>query len=330
MKSYNPPYTITDKTLLLVSSIAEKVSKITAYRNLDSRPHLRRNNRIKSIHSSLKIEANSLSLAQVKDVIDGRLVLGDKQEIQEVKNAYKAYEMMDGMNPYSLADLKKAQGVLTGLIQKDAGYFRSGGEGVFSGNKCVFVAPPASRVPALMKDLFCWMRANKGKVHPLILSAVFHYEFVFIHPFSDGNGRTARLWHTLLLSKWETFFEYVPIESRIEKFQKDYYEAIARSNAKGNSADFIEFILKCIDYVLNEITEQLQTSETALGEFVKKLLGAMEFETPLTSADIMLRLDLKSKETFRKNYLNPAMALGLVQMTIPEKPNSRNQRYVKK
>lgn len=330
MKSYNPPYTITDKMLLLVSSIAEKVSKITAYRNLDSRPHLRRNNRIKSIHSSLKIEANSLSLAQVKDVIDGRLVLGDKQEIQEVKNAYKAYGMMGGMNPYSLADLKKAQGVLTGLIQKDAGYFRSGGEGVFSGNKCVFVAPPASRVPALMKDLFCWMRANKGKVHPLILSAVFHYEFVFIHPFSDGNGRTARLWHTLLLSKWETFFEYVPIESRIEKFQKDYYEAIARSNAKGNSDDFIEFILKCIDDVLNEITEQLQTSETALSESVKKLLGAMEFETPLTSADIMLRLDLKSKETFRKNYLNPAMALGLVQMTIPEKPNSRNQRYVKK
>src|SRR5574344_28716 len=330
MKSYNPPYTITDKMLLLVSSIAEKVSKITAYRNLDSRPHLRRNNRIKSIHSSLKIEANSLSLAQVKDVIDGRLVLGDKQEIQEVKNAYKAYGMMGGMNPYSLADLKKAQGVLTGLIQKDAGYFRSGGEGVFSGNKCVFVAPAASRVPALMKDLFCWMRANKGKVHPLILSAVFHYEFVFIHPFSDGNGRTARLWHTLLLSKWEAFFEYVPIESRIEKFQKDYYAAIARSNAKGNSDDFIEFILKCIDDVLNEITEQLQTSETALSESVKKLLGAMECETPLTSADIMLRLDLKSKETFRKNYLNPAMALGLVQMTIPEKPNSRNQRYVKK
>ena len=155
MKSYNPPYTITDKTLLLVSSIAEKVSKITAYRNLDSRPHLRRNNRIKSIHSSLKIEANSLSLAQVKDVIDGRLVLGDKQEIQEVKNAYKAYEMMDGMNPYSLADLKKTQGVLTGLIQKDAGYFRSGGEGVFSGNKCIFVAPPASRVPALRRYTTC-------------------------------------------------------------------------------------------------------------------------------------------------------------------------------
>ena len=329
MEKYQPPYTITDKMLLSVASIAEKAGKITAYRNLDSRPHLRRNNRIESIHSSLKIEANSLSLNQVKDVINGRTVFGDRKEIQEVKNAYAAYAMIPDVAPYSLDDLKKMHGLLTNLIQQDAGKFRTGDEGVFSGGRCIFMAPPPDMVPTLMRQLFEWMRESSDTVHPLILSAIFHYEFVFIHPFTDGNGRTARLWHTVLLYNWNKIFEYIPIESQIEKFQEGYYEAIASCNDKGNSNDFIEFMLERIDEILDKIVRELSTSDSALSEYVNKLLEVMEFETPLTAAQIMQRLELKSKETFRKNYLKPAIDSGLVQMTIPEKPNSRNQRYVK-
>lgn len=329
MDEYEPPFTITNKMLLLVASIAEKAGKITAYRNLDSRPHLRRNNRIESIHSSLKIEANSLSLNQVKDVISGRMVLGDRKEIQEVKNAYSAYALIGQVDPFSLDDLKKMHSILTNLIQADSGKFRTGGEGVFAGGECIFMAPPPDMVPTLMAQLFSWMKKSWGTVHPLILSAIFHYEFVFIHPFSDGNGRTARLWYTVLLYHWNRIFEFIPLESQIEKFQSGYYEAISSCNEKGNSNDFIEFILSRLDEVLDQISAQLETADSVQSEYVNRLLGVMEFETPLTSAEIMKRLDLKSKETFRKNYLNPAMVAGLVQMTIPDKPNSRNQRYVK-
>ncbi|MFR7591220.1 MAG: Fic family protein [Longibaculum sp.] len=162
------------------------------YHNLDAKPHLRRNNRIKSIHSSLRIEANSLTIGEMKDVIDGKIVLGPKREIQEVKNAFQAYDMVKTLDPYSLNDLKKVHGVMENMLEIDAGYFRKGDEGVFNGKECIFMAPPPHLVTKLMSDLFSWMNENKKKVHPLIMSAVFHYEFVFIHPFSDGNGRMAR------------------------------------------------------------------------------------------------------------------------------------------
>ena len=228
MQNYKPPFTITNKMLDYVSSISEKVGKIKSHSQLDTRPHLRRNNRIKSIHSSLKIEANSLSLSEVRDVINGRIVLGDMQEIQEVKNAYLAYEQIEKINPYSLDDLKKIHGVMTAGIVHESGNFRKGEEGVFSGDSCIFVAPPPNMVPELMENLFIWMTENREVVHPLILSAVFHYEFVFIHPFADGNGRMARLWHTVLLYQWRDIFEYIPLESQIEKFQSEYYDAIAK------------------------------------------------------------------------------------------------------
>lgn len=187
MKDYKPPYSITEDMLNLVSSISEKMGKINVYHNLDAKPHLRRNNRIKSIHSSLKIEANSLSLGEVKDVIDGRVVLGLEREIQEVKNAYEAYDMIQEIDPFSLKDLKRVHGIMEKFLEVEAGEFRSGDEGVFNGDECIFVAPPPHLVLELMTDLFSWMKRNKKKVHPLIMSAVFHYEFVFIHPFSDEN-----------------------------------------------------------------------------------------------------------------------------------------------
>jgi len=312
-----------------VSSISEKVGRISVHKELESKPHLRRNNRIKSIHSSLKIEANSLSLNDVREVINGNLVLGDKKEIQEVKNAYAAYEKIPEINPASVADLKKIHGIMTHLTVSESGEYRKGEEGVFSGEKCIFVAPPPHLVSGLMKDLMGWVKKYEGKVHPLIMAAVFHYEFVFIHPFSDGNGRMARLWHTVLLYRWRNIFEYIPLESQIEKYQEEYYEAIAKCHKNGNSDVFIEFMLEMIDKVLDDLILQVNKSNLETSEYVKRMIGLMDYEVPYTSNDIMDRLGLKSKETLRKNYLNPAMELGFIRMTIPDKPNSKNQRYVR-
>lgn len=330
MGSYIPPYTISNRMLELVSSISEKVGKVSSHKELESRPHLRKNNRIQSIHSSLKIEANSLSLSEVRDVIDGHLVLGDQKEIQEVKNAYAAYAQIEEIIPSSITDLKRIHGIITDKTVKESGVFRKGNEGVFCGDKCIFVAPPPDRVNDLMKDLLSWVKKSEGDVHPLIVSAVFHYEFVFIHPFADGNGRMARLWHTAMLYRWRDVFAYIPLESQIEKCQEDYYDAIAKCHVSGNSDIFIEFMLTMIDRILDEILVQINRANADTSEYVKRLLATMEYDVPYTSNAIMEQLGLKSKETLRKNYLNPAMELGLVEMTLPDKPNSKNQRYVKR
>lgn len=330
MEEYTPPFTITNTILELTSVISEKVGLITSRRELESMPHLRKNNRIKSIHSSLKIEANSLSLSEVRDVINGHFVLGDLREIQEVRNAYAAYECLKDYDPYSIADLKKAHARMTRCLIEESGMFRSGNEGVFSGDQCIFVAPPPTMVPALMQDLFDWMRQNRNTVHPLILSAVFHYEFVFIHPFSDGNGRVARLWHTVLLSNWRDIFAYIPLESQIERFQSEYYDAIAQCHKNGDSTVFIEFMLNQISHILDEAIAQIGTAGLGVSEYVKRMLAVMEYDVPYTASAIMEKLGLKSKETFRRNYMTPALEEGLLEMTIPDKPQSRNQRYVKR
>ncbi len=329
MSGYKPPFHITNEILAYVSSISEKIGKISVANNLETKPHLRRNNRIKSIHSSLKIEANSLSLGQVRDVINGKLVLGEQKEIQEVKNAYAAYEKMNDINPYSVKNLKEFHGIMTKYIVEESGNFRKGEEGVFNGDVCIFMCPPARFVPEQMEELFLWMNKEKNSIHPLILSSVFHYEFVFIHPFSDGNGRMARLWHTAILSQWKPIFEFIPLESQIEKFQDDYYEAIARCHVEGESTTFIEFMLMQIDKILDEVSVQISESSEQMTEYLKRMLDVMEYDVPYTATTIMEMLGLKSKETFRKNYMNPALELNLVRMTIPDKPNSKNQRYIR-
>lgn len=329
MSGYIPPYQITDKILSLVSFISEKIGRITEHSKLDSKPHLRKNNKIRSIHSSLAIEANSLSLNEVRDVINGRIVMGAQKEIQEVKNAYAAYEQIAELDVYSLVELKRMHGVVTKYIVDASGEFRVGEEGVFNGDKCIFMAPPARFVPSQMEDLFEWMRLNKNTVHPLILSCVFHYEFVFIHPFTDGNGRMARLWHTAILAKWQPIFEFIPIESQIAKFQSGYYDAIAKCHINGNSTAFIEFMLEQTNVILDEITESITSPANNISGYVSRLLALMEYDTPYTANEILNLLGLKSKETLRKNYLLPAIKDGLVMMTEPDKPNSRNQRYIK-
>lgn len=329
MDEYKPPFTITNKILSYVSSISEKIGRITATSNLEAKPHLRRNNRIRSIHSSLKIEANSLTLGQVRDIINGKAVLGEQKEIQEVKNAYAAYGHLSGIDPYNIRHLKQFHGIMTKYLVEESGEFRSGEEGVFNGEQCIFMAPPARFVPQLMDELFAWIKEAQEYVHPLILSSVFHYEFVFIHPFSDGNGRMARLWHTAFLSKWKPVFEYIPIESQIEKFQDEYYEAISQCHVAGESTIFIEFMLLQIDKILDEISAQISEKNEYLPEAVQKLLEVMEYDVPYTGNTLMERLGLKAKEGFRRNYLHPAVEMNLIQMTIPDKPNSRNQRYIR-
>ena len=330
MQPYSPPFSITNRMLSLVAEIAEKTGRITSYRSFETKPYLRRNNRIRSIHSSLAIEANSLSLDEVRSVIDGKSVIGPEKEIQEVKDAYRAYDMLGAFDPYSLRDLQKLHGIMTYHTVQESGIFRTHNEGVFDGDRCIFMAPPPEFVQEQMQSLFSRMRAEKDTVHPLILSSVFHYEFVFIHPFLDGNGRMARLWQTALLSEWNPVFRYLPLESQIHNYQDDYYAAIAACHTAGHSDAFIAFMLEMINHTLDWALEQITEKDAYLPEAVQKLLDVMEFDMPYTTGQLMSRLNLKSKASFRTHYLSPALEKGLIVMGIPDKPTSRNQTYIKK
>ena len=330
MNKYVPPYSISNKMLELVGSIMEKIGRLDNFESLNKMPTLRRNNRIHSIHSSLAIEANSLTFNQVKDVINGKTVNGPKEEIQEVKNAYLAYEMIDKVNPYDIKDLLKVHGVMTNLLVEESGIFRRGEEGVFDENSnCIFIAPKPKYVEKLIKDLFNWMEEEKNNIHPLILSSIFHYEFVFIHSFSDGNGRMARLWQNIILSKWKDIFKYVPIESQIKNYQDRYYKVINECNNIGNSNIFIEFMLQMIDEVLKALLRKANEETVTSSEYIIKLLEVMDNGVPMSLNEIMAKLDLKSKDSFRDNYLNPALDSGLIKMTLPDRPTSKNQKYYK-
>ena len=325
---YKPPFNITSKMLSLSISITDKIGKINNYNSLKRMPVLRKNNKIKSIHSSLAIEANSLSLNQVKDVIENKIVLGPKQEIQEVKNAYKVYNMFNDFDCCKEKDLLKAHSILMYLIDDEAGKYRNHGEGVFDGDKVIFVAPPENMVPSLMLDLFEWLK--KDKETPLLLkSCIFHYEFVFIHPFGDGNGRMARLWQNLILSKWNQLFEFIPIESLIYKYQSTYYDKIAKCHKDGNSNEFIEFMLLMIDETLDNVLINMDKESKNISIQVNKLIELMETDIAYSANELMILLNIKSKETLRATYLNPALENGLIRMTLPDKPNSKNQRYIK-
>lgn len=326
MENY-PPYIVTDKVLNYVSRIMKKVGEANYFESLNKYPNLRIKSRIKSIHSSLAIENNQLSLFDVEDVINGKIVVGEQKDIQEVKNAYEAYEQIDKVDPYSLDDLKKVQGILTFLLEKDAGKFRNHGEAVYDGDIKIFVAPPHKLVPSLMQKLFEWMDKNKDIINPLILSSVFHYEFLFIHPFSDGNGRTARIWQTVILAHWEKIFAYLPIESMIKKNQNKYYKIIDNCNKNGNSTEFIEFMLKMINDTIDEViiskqikqNEKISLSKSEI-EVIKcikrnKLIGAKEIIKETELSDSTVRRTLKN--LLKKEKI----------VSESESINSPNRRY---
>ena len=321
---------MTDRITNLVAEISEQIGRIRVLSHGNLNPHLRKENRIRTIHSSLAIEHNSLSLEQVTAIVDGRHILGNPNEIREVKNAYDAYEMMLSLNPYSVKDLLKAHRMMMEELIPENGKFRSGGVGVFDGNVVVHMAPPARLVPGEIDELFAWYRSSE--IHPLIRSAIFHYEFEFIHPFADGNGRMGRMWHSLLLGKWNELFYWLPIEELIRSRQQEYYEALGKSDKEADSSAFVELMLEIILDTLKETTvvgKAEKDGTDKLSPSVQKLLDAMGDEE-LSAAEIMDRLGLSHRPTFRTNYLNPALDQGLIEMTIPDKPSSRNQKYRKK
>ena len=281
---YTPPFTITDEILRLVSEISERVGELNVM--LGERmpsPMLRKENQIKTIHSSLAIEHNSLSLQQVTDVINGKHVLGAPNEIQEVKNAVQAYQLMQSLDAFQEKDLLRAHGLMMADLVDNAGRYRKGGVGVFAGEQCIHMAPPADNVPFLMADLFEWISTTD--THPLVSSCVFHYEFEFIHPFMDGNGRMGRYWQTILLSRWKGIFAWLPVETIVKQHQQDYYDAIAQSDAQGNSTIFINFMLKCILQTINEQQKVTDKSED-------KILNIIQATPTVTVAQLMEMLSM--------------------------------------
>ena len=289
---YTPPFTITDEILRLVSEISELVGELNVM--LGERmpsPMLRKENQIKTIHSSLAIEHNSLSLQQVTDVINGKYVLGAPNEIQEVKNALQAYQLMQDLNAFQEKDLLRAHGLMMAGLVENAGQYRKGGVGVFAGEQCIHMAPPADRVPFLMADLFEWISTTD--THPLVSSCVFHYEFEFIHPFMDGNGRMGRYWQTMLLSRWKGIFAWLPVETIVKQHQQDYYDAIAQSDSQGNSTIFITFMLRCILQTIKEqqkVTDKVAYKETDKSE--DKLLNIIRATPAITIRQLMQMLSL--------------------------------------
>lgn len=305
MSDYKPPFHMTDKITFLIAEISEQVGRITVLQERTISPHLRRENRIRTIHSSLAIEHNSLSLEQVTAILDGKRVLGNPNEIKEVQNAYEAYELMLRLDPSSVDDLLKAHKLMMNGL-----------------------------VPEHIHNLFVWYQ--QSELHPLIKSAVFHYEFEFIHPFADGNGRMGRMWHSLLLGKWKELFFWLPIEELIQSRQKEYYDALGVADRQADSAGFVELMLEIIRDSLKEITVVGRPTDQDSSQVtdqdktpVGRLLSALSDKT-LSTAELMEQLGLSHRPTFRKNYLNPALEQNLIERTIPDKPNSKNQRYRKR
>ena len=333
MSDYKPPFHMTDKMTFLIAEISEQVGRITVLQEGTISPHLRRENRIRTIHSSLAIEHNSLSLEQVTAILDGKRVLGKPNEIKEVQNAYEAYELMLRLDPSSVDDLLKAHKLMMNNLVPENGKFRSGGVGVFDGEVLIHMAPPAEFVPEHIHNLFTWYQ--RSELHPLIKSAVFHYEFEFIHPFADGNGRMGRMWHSLLLGKWKELFFWLPIEELIQSRQKEYYDTLGAADKQADSAGFVELMLEIIRDSLQEVMVVGRSTDQDSDQVadqdktsVDRLLSALGTGT-LSAAELMERLGLAHRPTFRKNYLNPALEQNLIERTIPDKPNSKNQKYRK-
>ncbi len=246
-----PPYDITVTILKLTTSISEKLGEAKAYFLDKPSPSLRKQNKIKTIHSSLKIEGNTLSEEQITALLDNKRVIGPKEDILEVLNAIKVYDKINGFKPFSVKSFKMAHRLLMNGLIKKTGEFRKESVGIVHGKKIVHIAPPAENIPYLMNDLFAYIKKDEDPV--LIKSCVFHYEMEFVHPFMDGNGRMGRLWQTVILMDKYPVFEYLPFESLIRKTQDDYYRALQLSDKTANSTPFIEYLLNVIDNSLSEL-----------------------------------------------------------------------------
>lgn len=320
MTDYQPPYTITPEILNRVAAISEAIGRLTVLADQARALRLRRINRIRTIHGSLAIEGNSLNEAQITAILEGKRVIAPPREVQEVKNTLVAYDRFATWKPEAEMHLLEAHRILMSGLIDGAGRYRHGGVGVMANGQVIHLAPPADRVPHLMADLFGWLAATD--VHPLIASSVFHYEFEFIHPFADGNGRMGRLWQSLILARWNPLFADIPVESLVFAHQTEYYQAIRESTQTTDSAPFIAFMLRMIlDTVATSAPQVAPQVTPQVGELLAAIRGEMGREA------LQAALGLSDRKSFRERYLKPALADGLIEMTIPDKPNSRLQRY---
>jgi len=309
-----------------VAAISEQLATLSAIGALTAEslsPQLRRENRIRTIHASLAIENNTLSLEQVTAIIDGKPVIAPPRDIQEVRGAVAVYEKLDTWMPHSMKDLLAAHALLMHDLVSNPGKFRTGGVGIFQGKKVVHMAPPADLVHGHLEKLLQWLENTDE--HPLITSCVFHYEFEFIHPFDDGNGRMGRLWQTLILSKWKPVLAYMPVETIVRNRQNDYYASLGQADAQGEATVFIEFMLQALHDALVEFSVTDQVS-VQVSDQVRRLLTALS-QGERSVIVLMQTLGLRHAPSFRKSYLAPALDAGLIARTQPDAPRSPTQRY---
>ena len=314
MKNNTPPFNITPAILTSVAEIAELVGKISSTRHLTSNPTLRRNNRIRTIHGSLAIEQNTLTMEQVTAVLNGKQVLAPPKDIAEVKNAYEIYEYLDKLNPYSVEDLLRAHGVMMRDLVEEAGEFRSRPVGVVDseGNILHFGTLPAY-VPGLVKELMEW--TENSDLPMLIKSCVFHYELELIHPFADGNGRMGRLWHTLLLSKWNPLFAWLPVESIIHDRQQEYYDAINASNNLGESTPFLTFMLSAIQ---SSLMEAVNMSDDMMDEMSDEPSTAGDSRWNKVKHYLQSHSDIQNAMLCEMFAISPATANRLLRAWVQE------------
>ena len=257
--TYQPPFTVSAAAISKIAEISALIERYVIRMEQEDGLRLRKANRIKTIQGSLAIEGNTLSEEQITAILEGKRIAAPIREIQEVKNAIAAYDLYSSLNPYSLDDLLKAHGIMMVALIDAPGRFRTSGVGVFAGTQVVHMVPPAKRVSGLMSDLFKWLK--QAKDHLLIRSCVFHYEFEFIHPFTDGNGRMGRLWQSLLLGQLHPVFQYLPVENIVYANQQGYYQAINLSTKKADSGIFVDFML---EEILLTLKRHLDTSDVGV------------------------------------------------------------------
>ena len=297
---YRPPFTVSAKAINLIAKISSQIERYAINMEQGDTLRLRKVNRIKTIHSSLAIEGNKLSEGEVQAILEGKKVVAPLKEIQEVRNAIKTYELYPKLNPFSIQDLLLAHETMMAGLVDEAGMFRSGGVGVFDGEKAIHIAPPASRVKDLMNDLFNWM--YNADDHLLIRSCVFHYEFEFIHPFADGNGRIGRLWQSLILGQLNPIFEHLPVENIVYANQQAYYDAINKSSDIGDSGPFIDFMLEEILSVI--VGHQGKSNaeiadEKGLNYQHERVLGYLRADRHISAVAIAADLGMSARQVER-------------------------------
>jgi Fic family protein len=330
-----PIYTITVKAADHLAKIVETITRLEFGTGFKRNIKLHRKNRVRSIHSSLAIEGNTLTLGEVTAVIEGKLVAGGQAEIKEVKNAYEAYDKIMTFDPYSTSDFLKAHKLMTDGLVEQSGKFRNGDVGVFDGDVVIHVGARPQFVPQLISDLFVW--AKTTDLHPVLKSAIVHCEIETIHPFADGNGRMGRLWQTLLLAKWNEIFAWIPMETVVFEKRPEYYDTLQATQRANDVSGFIEFALSAILETLQKTDSDLLATEQDTEQVTEQVGGQdmrevriLEFcAEPRTREEIQTFIGISHREHFRAKVLKPLLESGKLKMTIPDKPNSRNQKYVR-